>query len=167
MDQANENGPAKGGHVEDDLDGDNQRDDDNQLDDDKKGAPSDDVKPMRPPSPLTQRPQEGPPWIAADEIKAMRQYLRLTQRQFAGWFGFPAATLRHWELGNRHPNGAALVLLTVIRDNPRVVIQAVRKARQLAPGSLPDIEPLKSYRAPPGFGERRPPLRKRGPRHKR
>jgi transcriptional regulator with XRE-family HTH domain len=105
--------------------------------------------------------------VAAAEIKAMRRRLRLTQRQFAGWFGFPAATLRHWERGNRHPTGSALVLLSVIRENPRVVMQAVRKARTFAPGSLPEIEPLASYRAPPGFGERPPPLRKRGPRRKR
>jgi len=97
----------------------------------------------------------------------MRRRLRLTQRQFAGWFGFPAATLRHWERGNRHPSGSALVLLCVIRDNPRVVMQAVRKARLLAPGSLPEIEPLESYRAPPGLGMRPPPFRKRGPRRKR
>jgi putative transcriptional regulator len=49
---------------------------------------------------------EGPPWVAAAEIKAMRRRLRLTQRQFAGWFGFSAATLRHWERGNRHPTGS-------------------------------------------------------------
>ena len=104
---------------------------------------------------------KGPPWIAAAER------LRLTQRQFAGWFGFPAATLRHWERGNRHPTGSALVLLSVIREHPRVVIQAVRKARTLAPGSLPEIEPLESYRAPPGLGMRGPPLRKRAPRRKR
>ena len=80
----------------------------------------------------------------------MRKRLRLTQRQFAGWFGFSPATLRHWERGNRRPTGSALVLLSVIRDNPRVVIQAVRKARLHAPGSLPEIEPLTAYRAPPG-----------------
>lgn len=84
----------------------------------------------------------------------MRRRLRLTQRQFAGWFGFPAATLRHWERGNRHPSGSALVLLCVIRDNPKVVMQAVRKARLHAPGSLPEIEPLESYRAPPGLRTR-------------
>ena len=100
-------------------------------------------------------------WIAATEIRALRRRLRLTQRQFAGWFGFSAATLRHWERGNRSPTGAALVLLTVIRENPRVVIQAVRKARMNARGALPEIEPLKSYRAPPGFGERPPPRRNR------
>lgn len=93
-------------------------------------------------------PPDRPPWIAAHEIKALRERLRLTQRQFAGWFGFPAPTLRHWERGNRHPSGSALVLLCVIRENPRVVMQAVKKARVWAPGSLPEVEPLKSYRAP-------------------
>lgn len=91
----------------------------------------------------------------------MRRRLRLTQRQFAGWFGFPAATLRHWERGNRNPTGAALVLLCVIRENPREVLKAVRKARLLAPGTLPEIEPLESYRAPPGFGDRALALRRR------
>jgi putative transcriptional regulator len=90
-----------------------------------------------------------PPWVAPDEIKALRRRLRVTQREFAGWFGFSVATLRHWERGNRHPTGAALVLLSVIRENPRVVLQAVRKARCWSPGSLPKIEPLDSYRAPP------------------
>ena len=90
-----------------------------------------------------------------------------TQREFAGLFGFAAATLRHWERGNRVPTGPALVLLCVIRENPRLVMQSVRKARRFAPGSLADIERLMSSRAPPGLGERPPPLRKRGPRRPR
>ena len=47
-----------------------------------------------------------------DELLDTRRRLNLTQRQFAARFGFPVATLRHWELGNRRPNahgaGAAL-----------------------------------------------------------
>ncbi len=89
------------------------------------------------------------------DVRRLRERMRLTQRQFAGWFGFPVATLRHWERGSRHPAGAALVLLHVIRENPRVVLQAVRKVRAREPGILAAIEPTKSYRAPPGFGERR------------
>ena len=81
--------------------------------------------------------------------------MRLTQRQFAAWFGFPVATLRHWERGNRRPGGTALVLLEVIRENPRVVQQAVRKARRRNPEILGKIERPMSYRAPPGFGDRR------------
>ena len=97
------------------------------------------------------------PWdpLHALDVRALRQRMRLTQREFAGWFGFAVATLRHWEQGNRKPAGAALVLLNVIRENPRVVLQAVRKARTREPGSLAAIEPRKSYRAPPGSGARR------------
>jgi len=88
----------------------------------------------------------------AIDVRAVRRAMRLTQREFAGWFGFSIATLRHWERGNRRPVGAALVLLHVIRENPRVVRQAVRKARMW----LAAIEPLRSRRAPPGYGLRQP-----------
>ena len=97
-------------------------------------------------------------------MRALRKRMRLTQREFAGWFGFPVATLRHWECGNRTPAGTALVLLNVIRENPGVVLQAVRKARLRDPGSLGAIEPRKTPRAPPGLGDRPPALKPRGPR---
>ena|SRR5436190_22956219 len=95
------------------------------------------------------------------ELLEIRQRMNLTQRQFAAWFGFPVATLRHWERGNRRPTGPALALLFVIRDHPRAVMQVMRKARSQFPGLLPDIEPLRSYRAPPGFGEKRVAVRPR------
>src|SRR5689334_10975869 len=63
----------------------------------------------------------------AVEVRALRKRMRLTQREFASRFGFPVTTLRHWERGTRKPAGTALVLLHVIRDNPRAVWQAVRK----------------------------------------
>jgi DNA-binding transcriptional regulator YiaG len=90
----------------------------------------------------------------AEEVRGLRERLNFTQRQFAGYFGFPLATLRHWEYGHRRPTGSAYVLLQVIRENPRLVLQAVRKARARNPGSLAAIKPAKSFRAPPGM--RRP-----------
>ena len=42
----------------------------------------------------------------------------MTQEQFAARFGFSVATLRHWERGDRTPQGAALVLLNVIKRAP-------------------------------------------------
>jgi len=39
----------------------------------------------------------------AGDIVALRRRMRLSQREFAGWFGFPIATLRHWERGSRRP----------------------------------------------------------------
>ena len=100
------------------------------------------------------------------ELLETRRRLNLTQRQFAAYYGFPVATLRHWERGNRRPTGTALTLLFVIRENPGAVMRAVQKARTSFPGCLPTIESLRSYRAPPGFGEPRIPLRRARRRRK-
>ncbi len=48
----------------------------------------------------------------------------MTQEQFAS-FGFSVATLRHWERGDRTPQGAALVLLNVINRVPDAVRAAL------------------------------------------
>ena len=89
---------------------------------------------------FTDSPEAAAQTVVLD-VAAIRRRLRLTQREFAGWFGLPVATLRHWERGNRQPVGPALVLLHVIWANPRVVRDAVRKARNRNPGTLAAIEP--------------------------
>jgi putative transcriptional regulator len=60
------------------------------------------------------------------DVRALRERLGMTQNLFAARFGFPLATLRHWEYGQRHPTGASLTLLNVIAHNPRAVMQALR-----------------------------------------
>jgi transcriptional regulator with XRE-family HTH domain len=123
---------------------------------------------LRPSSPLTNC---APALITGDpprlDVRWIRKRTGMTQRQFAGWFGFSVATLRHWERGNRKPTGPAAVLLLTIRDRTRVVLDVVRKARAQGYGPLfARIERLKSYRHPPGFGEFRiaSAYRKRRPR---
>lgn len=59
------------------------------------------------------------------DVSGLRGRLGFTQEQFAARFGFSVATLRHWERGDRAPNGAALVLLNVIDRDPRAVMQAL------------------------------------------
>lgn len=59
------------------------------------------------------------------DVSGLRGRLGFTQEQFAARFGFSVATLRHWERGDRSPNGAALVLLNVIDRNPHAVMQAL------------------------------------------
>ena len=61
----------------------------------------------------------------AVDVKAVRAKVGMTQEQFAARFGFSAATLRHWERGDRSPRGPALVLLNVIERNPQAVIEAL------------------------------------------
>ena len=59
------------------------------------------------------------------DVSALRLRMGMTQEQFAARFGFSVATLRHWERGDRTPQGAALVLLNVIKRAPDVVTAAL------------------------------------------
>lgn len=59
------------------------------------------------------------------DVSALRQGMGMTQEQFAARFGFSVATLRHWERGDRTPQGAALVLLNVIKRAPEAVQAAL------------------------------------------
>ena len=62
----------------------------------------------------------------AVDVSALRQSMGMTQEQFAARFGFSVATLRHWERGDRTPQGAALVLLNVIKKMPDAVTAALK-----------------------------------------
>ena len=55
------------------------------------------------------------------DVAAVRGQLGCTQEQFASRFGISVATLRHWERGDRRPNGPALVLLNLIARDPQAV----------------------------------------------
>lgn len=59
------------------------------------------------------------------DVSALRLHMGMTQEQFAARFGFSVATLRHWERGDRTPQGAALVLLNVIKRAPDAVRAAL------------------------------------------
>lgn len=59
------------------------------------------------------------------DVAALRQRIGMTQEQFAARFGVSVATLRHWERGDRKPQGPALVLLNVIEKNPKAVMQTL------------------------------------------
>ncbi|ACB35431.1 transcriptional regulator, XRE family [Leptothrix cholodnii SP-6] len=61
----------------------------------------------------------------AVDVAAVRARLGLTQAQFAARFGFSVATLRHWERGDRRPQGPALVLLNLIEREPAAVMRAL------------------------------------------
>jgi putative transcriptional regulator len=65
------------------------------------------------------------------DIAALRLRMNFTQSDFARCFGFPLATLRHWEQGTRSPVGASLVLLNIIARHPRVVLTTVARHRMV------------------------------------
>jgi putative transcriptional regulator len=62
------------------------------------------------------------------DVKSIRSKLKMTQQQFASRFGFSVNTLRHWEQGNREPEGAAKAYLVVIDRDPDAVTKALTRA---------------------------------------
>ena len=59
------------------------------------------------------------------DVATVRGRLGFTQAQFAARFGVSVATLRHWERGDRSPQGPALVLLNLIDRDPAAVLRAL------------------------------------------
>jgi putative transcriptional regulator len=60
------------------------------------------------------------------DITHLREKLGLSQDKFASLFGLSPRTLRNWEQGVRHPEGAARILLQVIDREPDAVMRALR-----------------------------------------
>lgn len=55
------------------------------------------------------------------EVKSIRQRIGMTQPEFAAAFHISLATLRHWERGDRLPQGPALVLLNLVARKPQTI----------------------------------------------
>ncbi len=62
---------------------------------------------------------------AAVDVAVVRGRLGFTQAEFAARFGVSVATLRHWERGDRNPQGPALVLLNLIDRSPVGVLRTL------------------------------------------
>lgn len=62
------------------------------------------------------------------DVREIRTKLGLTQQAFAAMFGFSINTLRHWEQGQRVPEGPTRAYLLVIARAPEAVQKALRVA---------------------------------------
>ncbi len=62
---------------------------------------------------------------SAVDVKNIRSNLDMSQTEFASAFGISVSTLRHWERGDRSPQGPALVLLNVVAKEPKAVLNAL------------------------------------------
>ena len=60
------------------------------------------------------------------QVKAIREELGMTQREFASAYHLSVATVRDWEQGRYLPDQAARTLLKLIARKPRVVERALR-----------------------------------------
>ena len=59
------------------------------------------------------------------DVKNIRLKIGMTQNEVASAFGISVSTLRHWERGDRTPQGPALVLLNVVAKEPNAVLKAL------------------------------------------
>ena len=55
------------------------------------------------------------------DVKAIRERLNMTQKEFALRYGFPLDTIQNWEQGRRQPEGAARLFLKLIEAEPDTV----------------------------------------------
>jgi len=63
--------------------------------------------------------------FSSSDIKQVREKVGMSQPEFAKAFGISVSTLRHWERGDRAPQGAARVLLNVVAKEPAAVLRAL------------------------------------------
>jgi putative transcriptional regulator len=63
------------------------------------------------------------------DVRAIRDHLHLSRREFSERFGFKLRTLEKWEQGVRQPEGPARAYLTVIAHNPKAVVNALSQPR--------------------------------------
>jgi len=67
------------------------------------------------------------PWTAPTsvDVRAIRNKLGMSQKEFATCFGLKLESLRNWEQGTRVPETAARVLFTIIDREPDAVKKAL------------------------------------------
>ena len=64
---------------------------------------------------------------AAEDVRAIRRRLGLTQAELAARYGLSMETIRNYEQGHRRPVGPARVLLKVIASEPDAVTRALQR----------------------------------------
>lgn len=67
----------------------------------------------------------------AVDVKEVRRKTGLSQTRFAATFGISVNTLRHWEHGDRRPQGPALVLLNAADADPGGLLQILTRSGRL------------------------------------
>ncbi len=63
-----------------------------------------------------------------EDVKKLRERMKLSQPRFAAMLGISLGTLRNWEQGRRKPDATSLAYLTVIERDPDAVVRALQSA---------------------------------------
>ena len=61
------------------------------------------------------------------DVKAIRQRLGLSQRNFAMLLGVSTDTVQNWEQNRRKPRGAARLLLLIAQRHPEVLTEVIEE----------------------------------------
>ena len=64
--------------------------------------------------------------LTALDVKVIRMRIGMTQAAFAQAFGISVSTSRHWERGDRKPQGPARVLLNLVARAPETILQLLK-----------------------------------------
>jgi putative transcriptional regulator len=64
--------------------------------------------------------------VHARDIKAIRERLGLSQRQFAALMGVSVDTLQNWEQNRRKPRGAVRTLLLIADKHPEAILDVIQ-----------------------------------------
>ncbi|MBU5668505.1 helix-turn-helix domain-containing protein [Peptoniphilus sp. MSJ-1] len=59
--------------------------------------------------------------LEADEIKNLRNSLKLTQKSFANLMNVSNKTVESWERGTNKPSGSSQRLLNIFINNPEII----------------------------------------------
>lgn len=62
------------------------------------------------------------------DVAALRNFIGLTQAEFAQAIEISVHTLRNWEQGRRKPEGPALALLRIAARHPRIILENLDSA---------------------------------------
>ena len=65
---------------------------------------------------------------SGEDIAALRNFVGLTQAEFARAIEISVYTLRNWEQGRRKPEGPALALLRIAARHPRIIRENLESA---------------------------------------
>ena len=65
---------------------------------------------------------------SGEDIAALRNFIDLTQADFARAIGISVHTLRNWEQGRRKPEGPAIALLRIAARHPRILRENLESA---------------------------------------
>ena len=65
---------------------------------------------------------------SAQDIAALRNFVGLTQAEFARAIAISVHTLRNWEQGRRKPEGPAIALLRIAARHPRILRESLESA---------------------------------------